>query len=179
MAETPKPWGMVAEFEDPSALVAAIRQARSEGYTRLDAFSPFPVEEAAEALGHHRTAMPLVMFLGGLIGCVGGFLLQYWCMAVDYPLNVGGRPLNSWPSWIPVTFELTVLISALAGVLGLLGLCGLPTPYHPLFHVPAFARATRDRFFLAVLSRDPRYDPQRTRAFLETLGPASVSEVPR
>jgi hypothetical protein len=173
------PYGLLAEFDNPTDLVAATRRAYQEGYRRMDAYSPFPIEEVSEALGFHRSRMPLVMFLGGLTGCIGGFLLQYWCNAIDYPLNVGGRPLNSWPSFIPITFELTVLISALSGVFGLLALCGLPMPYHPLFNVPRFAHATYDGFFLCIEAADPRFELEGTRQFLTGLRPREVTEVPR
>jgi hypothetical protein len=178
MPVRPTLYGLLAEFETPHALVHAAHGAYADGYRRLDAYSPFPIEELSEALNFRRTRMPLVMFFGGLLGCVGGFLMQYWCMAVSYPINIAGRPLNSWPAWIPVTFELTVLISALSGVFGLLGLCGLPRPHHPLFAVPGFARATRDRFFLCVEATDPKFDPQLTRQFLEGLHARAVTEVP-
>src|SRR5207302_7434659 len=133
-------YGLLAEFDNPTDLVRAIRQAREDGYRNMDACTPFPVEGVFDALHYHHTAMPLLVFLGGLTGCVGGFFLQYWVSVIDYPINVSGRPLNSWPSFIPVTFELTVLLASLAGVFGLLGLCRLPTPYHPLFNVPNFER---------------------------------------
>jgi len=171
-------YGLVAEFSQPADVVAAARAARGQGYTRLDGYSPYPLEELAEALHIHRTGMPLVMLIGGIVGCIGGFLMQYYAACIGYPVNVGGRPLNSWPAFIPVTFELTVLLSALAGVFGLLGLCGLPTPYHPLFHVPQFARATQDHFFLCIERRDPRFDLDRTREFLRGTGALSVEEVP-
>ena len=169
MSDKPTLYGLLAEFEDVTALVEAIRAARREGYTRMDAYTPFPVEEVADALGLHHSRLPWVVFGGALVGCVGGFLMQHYGAAVSYPLNIGGRPLFSWPAWIPITFELTVLISALSGVFGLLGLCGLPMPYHPLFHVPRFALATRDRFFLCIEADDPRFDRQQTRQFLEGL----------
>jgi hypothetical protein len=171
-------YGLLAEFDSPAALVHAAHSAHEQGYRRLDAYSPFPVEGLSEALGFRRTRMPLVMFVGGLVGCVGGFLMQYWISVIAYPINIGGRPLNSWPSFIPVTFELTVLISALSGVFGLLGLCGLPQPYHPLFNVPRFAHATRDNFFLCLEAADPKFDLQATRQFLEGLRPRWVLEVP-
>jgi hypothetical protein len=171
-------YGLLAEFEDPTDLVRAVQRARQDGYSKLDAYTPFPVEGLAAALGFHRTRMPLVMFLGGLAGCVGGYLMQYYCMAISYPINVGGRPLNSWPAFIPVTFELTILVSALAGVFGLLGLCGLPMPYHPLFNVPRFALASRDRFFLCIEATDPKFDRETTRRFLTDLHPREVAEVP-
>jgi len=178
MPVRPPVWGLVAEFGSATALVRAVECARRDGYRRLDAFAPYPLEELAEALGFPKTRMPMVMFLGGLIGCVGGYFMQWWIAAVDYPLNVGGRPLNSWPLFIPVTFELTVLISAVAGVFGLLALCGLPMPYHPLFNVPRFARASQDKFFLSVEATDPRFDRAATREFLLSLKPDSVAEVP-
>jgi hypothetical protein len=165
------PYGLLAEFDNPQALLEAVRQTHAAGYRHLDAYSPFPVEGLADALGFRRTRMPLVIFVGGLTGCLAGYLMQYWCNAVDYPINVGGRPLNSWPMFLPVTFELTVLFAALAGVFGLLALCGLPMPYHPLFNVPDFAGATRDRFFLCIEQADPLFDPGATRQFLAGLHP--------
>lgn len=174
----PAIYGLLAEFENPTDLVLAVRAVRHEGYSLIDAYTPFPVEELPEALGFRKTRMPLVILIGGIFGCVGGYLMQYYCMVVSYPINVGGRPLNSWPSFIPVTFEMTILFAALAGIFGLLGLCGLPMPYHPLFHVPRFARATRDRFFLCVEARDPHFDGERTRQLLHELHPYEVSEVP-
>lgn len=171
-------YGLLAEFDNPTDLTRAARAARAAGFRRLEAYSPFPVEDLPEALGHPRTLLPWVIFLGGLLGCVGGFFMQYWMMAVDYPLNVGGRPLNSWPMWIPVTFECTVLLAAFAGVLGMLGRNGLPRPHHPLFGVPQFDRATRDRFFLCVTATDPKFNREQTWDFLATLGPSDIMEVP-
>jgi hypothetical protein len=178
MAHKPSLYGLMAEFENPTDLVDAARSAREAGYTKMDAYTPFPVEGLAEALGLRRTRVPLAVFLGGLIGCVGGFGMQYWCMAVSYPMNIGGRPLNSWPMFIPVTFELTVLFAALTAVIGMLFLNGLPMPYHPVFNVPSFALATRDRFFLCIEARDPKFDRETTRQFLSTLRPGALSEVP-
>ena len=177
MTVRPPIYGLLAEFQDPNQLVHAAHCAHREGYRRLDAYSPFPVEELSEALGFRRTRMPLVMFIGGVLGCLSGFFMQYYCAVISYPIDVAGRPLNSWPAWIPVTFELTVLISALSGVFGLLGLCGLPQPYHPLFNVPEFARATRDGFFLCIEATDPKFDRQQTRQFLEGLHARVVVEV--
>jgi hypothetical protein len=171
-------YGLLAEFDSPDDLLRAVEHVRAAGYRRIDAYTPFPVEGLAEALGFRRTRMPLVIFIGGLVGCVGGYLLQYYCAVIAYPVNVGGRPLNSWPSFIPVVFELTVLIAALAGVLGLLGLCGLPMPYHPLFNVPRFALASRDRFFLAIEATDPQFDATATSQLLIDLKPRHVTEIP-
>jgi hypothetical protein len=170
-------YGLMAEFASPSDLVDAAQRAHAEGYRRMDAYSPFPVHGLAEAIGFTRTRVPLLVFLGGLAGCVGGYYLQYWISAIDYPLNVGGRPFHSWPAFIPVTFELTILVAALAAVLGMLALNGLPRPYHPVFNVPAFELATRNRFFLCIEAADPRFDGSQTRRFLESLKPQAVFEV--
>ena len=177
MSARPSMYGLMAEFENPHALLSAVEQARAEGYRRMDAYTPFPVDGLAEALGFRRTWVPFIALIGGVVGAMGGYLLQYYLMAVDYPLNVGGRPLNSWPAFIPVTFELTVLLAALAAVLGMLALSGLPMPYHPVFNVQRFARATRDRFFLCIEATDPRFDGVTTKRFLERLGAQGVMEV--
>lgn len=177
MNARPPLYGLLAEFENPNDLLVAARQAHEAGYRRMDAYTPFPVEGLAEALGFHRTRLPLLVLLGGLIGCAGGYLLQYYLSAIEYPLNVGGRPLNSWPAFVPVTFELTILVAALAAVFGLLALNGLPMPYHPVFNVPRFALATRDRFFLCIEASDEKFDRETTRYFLERLAPRVVSEV--
>ncbi|HEU0179854.1 MAG TPA: DUF3341 domain-containing protein [Blastocatellia bacterium] len=167
----------MAEFDSPTAIVAATRRAYAEGYRRMDTYTPFPVEGLAEELHFHRTRVPLIVLLGGLIGCLGGFLLQYWIAAIYWPVNIGGKPLNSWPMFIPVTFELTVLLAALSAVLGMLALNGLPHPYHPVFNVPRFALASQDRFFLCIEESDPRFDRAATRDFLESLSPREVSDV--
>jgi hypothetical protein len=171
-------YGMLAEFDSPTALVAAARRTHDAGYRKIDAYSPFPVEELAEAIGFHHDRVALVVLIGGLLGCLSGYLMQYWVAAVTYPVNIGGKPMNSWPSFIVVTFEMTILFAGLAAVLGMLALNGLPMPHHPVFNVPRFAFATKDRFFLIVFSSDPKYDPAATRRFLEGLGPRSISEVP-
>ena len=167
----------MAEFDDPNALVSAAQRARREGYRCMDAYSPFPIEELHEALELPHTRLPLIVLIGGLVGCLGGFALQYWVSAIENPWNVGGRPLFSWPAFIPITFECTILAAALSAVLGMLALNGLPMPYHPVFNVPRFALASRNRFFLCIEARDPRFDIDATRRFLETLNPREVTAV--
>ena len=178
MSGEPPIYGLLAEFETPEALVAGVGRARQEGYTKLEAYSPFPIDELSEPEGRHRTLIPAIVLLGGCLGGLGGFLMQYYAAVIGYPFNVGGRPLNSWPSFIPVTFELTVLTAALFGLVGMLALNGLPMPYHPLFNVPQFARASRDRFFLCIEAADPKFDSVATREFLVGLEPLDVAEVP-
>jgi hypothetical protein len=170
-------YGLMAEFDDPTSLVAATQRAHDAGYRRMDAYSPFPIEELHEALGAHHTRLPLLVLLGGLCGCVGGYALEYWSSVIAYPLNIGGKPLHSWPAFIPVTFETTILVAALTCVLGMLALNGLPQPYHPVFNVPRFALASRNRFFLCIESTDPKFDVEGTRHFLETLEPREVTTV--
>jgi hypothetical protein len=169
--------GLMAEFEDPNDLVAAARRAYHEGYRAMDAYSPLPIEELNDAIGFHHTRLPLIVLIGGIVGCVAGYLLQWWASAVAYPLNVAGKPFHSWPMFIPITFECTVLGAALSAVFGMLALNGLPQPYHPVFNVPRFALASRNRFFLCIEARDPKFDLEDTRAFLETLGPREVTTV--
>ena len=170
-------YGLMAEFEDPSSLVAATERAHREGYRCMDAYSPYPIEELHHALGGHTTRLPLIVLIGGICGCVGGYALEYWSSAIAYPMNIGGKPLHSWPAFIPVTFECTILVAALSAVLGMLALNGLPQPYHPVFNVPRFALASRNRFFLCIESKDPKFDVEGTRQFLETLGPREVTTV--
>src|SRR5215467_13390297 len=172
-----RPYGLIAEFDDPGALVAATAKARDAGYRRMDAYSPFPIEELHEAMGAHHSRLPLIVLIGGLVGCLTGFALQYWVSVITYPVNIGGRPFNSWPAFIPVTFECTILGASLAAVLGMLALNGLPMPYHAVFNVPRFALASRNRFFLCIESRDRQFDLDATRSFLESLGPREVSVV--
>ena len=174
---TQTPYGLIAEFDNPTALVAAARAAREKGYRRLDAYSPFPIEELTDALHLHHNKLPLIVLIGGILGGLTGFLLQYYVTVIYFPINIAGRPLNSWPAYIVITFELTILFAAISAVLGLLALCGLPMPYHPVFNVPRFALASRSRFFLCIESRDPLFDPDRTAEFLESLEPREVSEV--
>ena len=170
-------YGLMAEFETPTALVAAARAAREKGYRKLDAYSPFPIEELTDALHLHHNKLPLIVLLGGIVGGLAGYLLQYYVTVVYFPINIAGRPLHSWPSYIIITFETTILFAAISAVLGLLALCGLPMPYHPTFNVPRFALASRNRFFLCIESRDPLFDRATTIQFLETLEPREVSEV--
>ena len=169
--------GLMAEFDDARALVLATGTAYAAGYRRMDAYSPFPIEELHDAMGGRHSRLPLIVLIGGLVGCFGGFLLQYWAAAIAYPVNVGGRPFNSWPAFIPVTFECTILVAALSAVLGMLALNGLPMPYHPVFNVSRFALASRNRFFLCIEARDKHFDLEATRHFLETLKPREVSTV--
>ena len=173
----PDVYGLMAEFDDPNTLVAATHRAYAEGYRRMDAYSPFPIEELHEALGAHHSRLPLIVLMGGILGCIGGYSLQYWISAIAYPINVGGKPFHSCPAFIPVTVECTILAAALTAVLGMLALNGLPTPYHPVFNVPRFALASRNRFFLVIEAKDGKFDLEATRRFLETLSPREVTTV--
>jgi hypothetical protein len=170
-------YGLMAEFEDPNDLITAARGAHAAGYRNMDAYSPFPVEGLAEALGLSDHRLPRIVLIGGLIGGTAGYLLQYYVSVIAYPLNIGGRPLHSWPAFIPVTFETTVLVAALSAVLGMLALNGLPMPYHPVFNVPRFALATRNRFFLCIEATDPKFDREETMRFLAGLKAREVSDV--
>src|SRR5436309_5629177 len=160
-------YGMMAEFDSPTALVNAAKAAREKGYRKLDAYSPFPIEELSDALHLHHNNLPLIVLLGGILGGLAGYYLQYYVTVIYFPINIAGRPLHSWPAYIVITFEMTILIAAISTVLGLLGLCGLPMPYHPLFNVPRFALASRSRFFLCIEATDPMFDLQGTCSFLE------------
>jgi len=173
----PTLYGLMAEFDNPDALLHAAEQARLAGYRKMDAYSPIPIEELSEALGLPRTRLPKLVFLGGLLGGIGGYSLEYYCAVIGYPLNIGGRPMHSWPQFIPVTFETTVLGAALACFIGMWALNRLPQPYHPVFNVPAFARASTDRFFLCIEAADPTFTTDATRQFLEGLHPVGVSDV--
>jgi Protein of unknown function (DUF3341) len=171
--------GLLAEFLTAPEILEATRRARLEGYRHMDAYTPYPVEGLPAELGLPRTRIPLVVLMGGLVGAVGGYFMQYWAAAVDYPVNIGGKPFNSWPAFIPITFEMMVLVAALSAILGMFFLNGLPQPYHPLFHIARFDRASQDRFFLCIEATDPHFDGQATRQFLESLHPhGEVVEVP-
>jgi hypothetical protein len=170
-------YGFIAEFPSPERLLEAVKKTRDAGYQVLEAYTPYPVEGLVEAIGHGPSRVPLLVLIGGILGCVGGLGLQYWCSAVDYPLNIGGRPFNSWPAFIPPAFEMTILVAGIFAVLGMLVLNGLPMPYHPVFNVPRFALASRDRYFLMVLGRDPRFDAEKTLEFMKTLDASEVSRV--
>jgi len=174
----PKVFGLMAEFDNVNDAVIAARRTYAAGYRKLDAYSPFPVEELSEAIGFHKNGVALICLIGGILGGTAAFTLQWWINTISYPVNIGGRPLNSWPSFIIVTFEMTILFSGLSAVFGMLALNGLPMPYHPVFNVPRFELASKDRFFLVVFSSDKNYDAIRTRQFLEGLNPISVAEVP-
>lgn len=169
--------GIIAEYETPEELLRAVKRAREGGYTRMDAYSPFPIHGLAEAIGFEDHKVPWTTFFAGVIGAIAGFSLQYYISVVNYPLNVGGRPFLSWPSFIPVTFETTVLFAAFGAFIGMLVFNGLPQPYHPIFNAPRFERASQDRFFLCIEASDPLFDRANTRHFLEATGARMVSEV--
>jgi hypothetical protein len=173
----PATYGLMAEFDNPTDAVAAAKRVYEEGYRRIDAFSPYPVEELSEAIGAHKTYMSHIVLAGGILGGTLGYLMQFYLLTISYPLNVGGKPFHSWPAFIPITFECTVLGAALFAVFGMFALNGLPEPYHPVFNVPDFGLASRDRFFVLVESTDPKFDREQTAALLRSLGPREVSDV--
>lgn len=179
MEKTSKPaiYGLMAEFDGPDELVNAATKAREAGYREMDAYSPFPVHHLAEALGHHKRRLPLIVLVGAMLGGLAGYAIQYFATVIYYPINIGGKPLHSWPAFIPVTFELTVLGGALAAVVGMLALNGLPAPYHPVFNVPRFEAASRDKFFLCIEATDPSFSREDTRRFLAELDAREVTEV--
>jgi hypothetical protein len=173
----PPLYGVMAEFNNPTELVAAARRAYEAGYRRINGYSPFPIEELSEAIGFTHTSLPLIVLIAGIVGGLGGFLLQYWVEVINYPINVGGRPLNSWPAFIPITFECTILCAAFAAVFGMLALNGLPQPYHPVFNAPNFALATRDSFFLVIEASDRQFEHDEVRRFMKSLEPKDLVDV--
>jgi hypothetical protein len=171
-------YGVMAEFHDADELVRAAQAANEAGYTQMDAYSPFPVHGLHEAVGMHSNRMALIVLIGGIVGGLGGFFMCWYANVISYPLNIGGKPWNSWPAWIPITFECTVLIAAFFAVFGMLALNGLPMPYHPVFNVKRFDQASRDKFFLVIQARDPNFELDKVWSFLETLQPREVVDVP-
>lgn len=170
-------YGLMAEFESPDSLMAAAHRAREAGYKKMDAYTPFPIEGLDEALGFHPSRLPLIVLIGGLLGAALGYGLQYWISVIDYPILVGGKPYHSWPAFIPVTFELMILLASFSAFIGMFALNGLPMPYHPVFNVERFTLASNDRFFLCIEAADPKFDQDGTRKFLEQCQPAAISEV--
>jgi ActD protein len=170
-------YGLLAEFETPQQLLEAAQRTYDAGFRKIDAYSPLPIHGLDEAVGFHGTILPAIVFTGGLLGGLTGFGMQWYANVISYPLNVGGKPYNSWPHFIPITFELTVLGAALCAVFGMFALNGLPRPYHPVFNVPRFALASDDRFFLVVKAKDKNFDLDKTKTFLDTLRPFGVYEV--
>lgn len=171
-------YGILARFLNTDDLIRAAKNLSSSGLRQIDAYTPFPVEGLAEALGFQKTGISLVVLLGCIVGGVIGFTLQWWVAVVAYPLNIGGRPLNSWPSFLPITFELTILGGALSGVLGMLALNGLPSLYHPLFEIEDFRKATSDGFFICIKSTDPLFDADQIQKLLTDSQATEVWHVP-
>ena len=170
-------YGVMAEFGTAAELLHAAEAAYAEGYREMDAYSPLPVHGLSEAIGYHKTRVPLVVLLGGLAGAAGGYALCYFMTAIAYVHNVGGRPIHSWPSYVPITFETAVLMASLSAVVGMIAMNGLPRPYHPVFNAPRFGLATRDRFFLCIEAADPKFETEATMRFLDTLDPYEVTVV--
>jgi hypothetical protein len=171
-------YGLMAEYDEPNELLQATQRAYATGYRQMDAYSPFPVEGLSEALGFTRSKLPLLVLGGGVIGAIGGYMLQYYTSVITYPHNIGGRPFHSWPAFIPVTFESTILIAGITAVLGMLALNGLPRPHHPVFNVERFERASSDQFFLCIEAQDRQFDYEDTKQFLLSTSPREVADVP-
>ncbi len=176
MTEAPL-YGLMAEFDNPTELMRAARATYAAGYRNIDAYTPYPIEELADVIGLEKTRVPLVCLLGGVLGGLSGYFLQYWINNISYPLNIGGRPFHSWPAFIIVTFEMTILFGGLSAAIGMLGLNGLPAPYHPVFNNPRFSAVSRDRFFLCIEAADPQFDPEKARAFLSGFNALDITEV--
>lgn len=171
-------YGLMAEFTTPEELVSATSRAYAEGYRRMDAYTPFPVTGLPEALGSRGTVVSKMVGIAAILGAIGGFGLMYWISVIAYPINVAGRPFNSWPAYIPITFETTVLLASLTAVVGMFALNGFPEPYHPVFNVPRFGMASKNRFFLCIEAHDPIFDLERTRGFMQGFeGVQEVSDV--
>jgi hypothetical protein len=170
-------YGLMAEFSDNEKILAAAKSAYEHGYRKMDAFTPFPIDGLTESLGRKKPLIPLIVLLAAICGGLGGYFMEWYANVVSYPINVGGRPLNSWPMFIPITFELTILSGALAAIIGMLALNKLPEPHHPVFDAPHFDRASTDKFFLCIEAGDPKFDLEVTRKFLETLESELISEV--
>jgi hypothetical protein len=170
-------YGVMGEFGDPAELIHAVEKIREAGYRRVNAYSPFPVEGLSEAMGLKHNMVPLICLLGGLTGGIGGFFFQYWVNVIAYPINIGGRPLNSWPAFIPVTFELTILGASLAAVFGMLALNKLPQPHHPVFNVHRFTHASSDRFFVCIEAKDPKFHLEEVARLLQEVHAHHITEV--
>jgi hypothetical protein len=177
METKPPLYGLMAEFDNPTDLVEAARRTYDAGYRRINGYSPFPIEELSDAIGFHSSRLPLIVLIGGILGGLAGYFMMYYMEVIDYPINVGGRPFHSWPSFIPITFETTVLGAALAAIFGMLALNKLPQPYHPVFNAERFALATRDRFFLVIEADDPKFDHDKVLEFMNTLNAKEVIDV--
>jgi len=173
----PALFGYLAEFTDGDGLLAAAKRGREAGYQWMEAYTPLPMHELTHVLGY-KNRLPLFILVGGIFGALAGFGMQYYASVISYPQNIGGRPFNSWPSFLVVTFEMTILCAALTAVLGMLALNGLPRPHHPIFAVPQFEHASRDHFFLLIAWLDDQFEIDGTKRFLEGLGPLAVHEVP-
>jgi hypothetical protein len=177
MAGHHRVYGLMAEFDAPEKILAAAERVRDAGYKKMDAFTPFPMEELTIALGVEQSKLSLFVLCCGIVGGLTGFFLPYIASVLDYPLNIGGRPLNSWPHWIPITFELTILFAAFGAVVGMIFRNGLPRPVHPVFNVDRFELASRDRFFLCIEATDPKFDLKQTEKFLKGLKPTFLTVV--